>query len=147
MPWLQKALSRQPPFMNWPSTIRTFAIISYFFIFLQGMMIPVPLGCILFFGLFDAPWPNRIFVILADLSLVTLFLLSFCEKTKTTLTLEMIAFFLLLSPLIAVLTQFPLQQFSYFLFLFPASCFVVLFPLSILLSFREYRFSLKTTGG
>lgn len=61
---------------------RTLAIVSYLFIFLQGIIISIPFVCMLFVGLFEAEPLTRIFIILADIALLTLFILSFHERTK-----------------------------------------------------------------
>jgi hypothetical protein len=126
---------------------RTLAIISYLFIFLQGMIIAIPFGYMLFVGLFEAETLTRIFIILADIALLTLFTLSFNQRSKRSLLIELIAYFLLLSPLIRILSIVPIDKFNYLLFIIPVISFVVLYPLSVLLSFREYRHTLKTTGG
>jgi hypothetical protein len=127
--------------------LRAIAIVSYLFIFLQGMIIAIPFGCLLFVGLFDTEPMTRIFIILADIALLTLFIHSFKKKTKTSLLIELIAYFLLLSPLIRILITVPLHMFNYLLFIIPVTCFAVLYPLSVLFSFKEYRQELKTTGG
>jgi DMSO/TMAO reductase YedYZ heme-binding membrane subunit len=61
---------------------RTLAIVSYLFIFLQGMIIAIPFGCMLFVGLFEAEPLTRIFIILADIALLTLFILSLISELK-----------------------------------------------------------------
>src|SRR5215216_3814058 len=96
---------------------RSLAIISYLFIFLQGMIIAIPFGCMLFIGLFEAEPLTRIFIILAGIALLMLFILSFNRRTKRSLLLEFIAYFLLLSPLITILTTVPLYMFNYLLFI------------------------------
>ena len=126
---------------------RTLAIISYLFIFLQGMIIAIPFGCMLFVGLFEAEPLTRVFIILADMALLVLFILSFNKRTKRSLLIELIVYFLLLSPLIRILSIVPIDKFNYLLFIMPVTSFVVLYPLSVLFSFREYRHTLKTTGG
>ena len=125
---------------------RTLAIVSYLFIFLQGMIIAIPFGCMLFVGLFEAEPLTRIFIILADIALPSLFILSFKERTKKSLLIEFIASFLLLSPLIRILSIIPIDKFNYFLFTIPVTCFVVLYPLSVFFSLKEYRRNIKTTG-
>ncbi len=111
------------------------------------MIIPIPFGCLLFAGLFEAEPVTRVFIILADIALLALFVLSFNERTKRSLIIELIAYFLLLSPLIRILSIVPIDKFNYLLFTIPVTSFAVLYPLSVLFSFREYRHTLKTTGG
>lgn len=132
--------------MKLSSLFRTLAIVSYLFIFLQGMIIAIPFGCMLFIGLFEAEPLTRIFIILADIALLTLFILSFNQRNKKSLLIEFIAYFLLLSPLVRILSIVPIDKFNYLLFIVPVIGFVVLYPLSVLLSFREYRHTLKTTN-
>ena len=126
---------------------RAFAIISYFFIFLQGMIIPIPFGCMLIVGLFDVEPINRVFIILADIALLALYALSFKQRTKRSLWVEVIAYFLLLSPLIRILSIIPIDRFNDPPFIIPFASFVVLYPLSLLFSFKEYRQALQRTGG
>jgi hypothetical protein len=111
------------------------------------MIIAIPFGYMLFVGLFEAETLTRIFIILADIALLTLFTLSFNQRSKRSLLIELIAYFLLLSPLIRILSIVPIDKFNYLLFIIPVISFVVLYPLSVLLSFRGYRHTLKTTGG
>ena len=119
--------------------MRILSIIAYFFIFLKGSMILLPFGLFLFGGLFDGEPLERILIAAADLALLSLVIILFKEKSKITLLIEIIAYFVLLLPLIHIFISFSFDNFNYFLFLFPAICFVVLYPLSVLESFRKYR--------
>ncbi len=74
--WLLATIMKLSPFF------RTLAIVSYLFIFLQGMIIAIPFGCMLFVGLFEAEPLTRIFIILADIALLTLFILSLISELK-----------------------------------------------------------------
>ena len=126
---------------------RVLAIISYLFTFLQGMIIAIPFGCMLFVGLFEAEPVTRIFIILADIALLSLFILSFNQRNKRSLFIELIAYFLLLSPLVRILSIVPIEKFNYLQFIVPVTSFIVLYPLSVLFSFKEYRRTLTATGG
>ena len=119
--------------------MRIISIIAYLLIFLQGSMILVPLGCLLAMGVFTAGPIMRILILLADISLVALFILSFRKWSKTKLVIEIVCYILLLLPLLKILSSFPIEMFNYFLFWFPFAVFVVLFPLSIVLSYRNYK--------
>lgn len=119
--------------------MRIISIIAYLLIFLQGSMILVPLGCLLAMGVFTAEPIMRILILLADISLVALFILSFRKWSKTKLVIEIVCYILLLLPLLKILSSFPIEMFNYFLFWFPFAVFVVLFPLSIVLSYRNYK--------
>jgi hypothetical protein len=102
-------------------------------------MILLPFGLLLVTGLFTAEPLMRILILLADISLITMLIISFKEKTKMNLVIEIISYFVLLLPLLKIFTSFPFEMFTYFLFLFPAICFIVFFPLSIVSSYRQYR--------
>jgi hypothetical protein len=119
--------------------LRGFAIIAYFFIFLQGSMILIPFGLLLVTGLFEAEPIMRSLIALADISLIVLIVISFKEKSKITLVTEIIVYFLLLLPILKIFFSFPFDRFNYFLFLFPAACFLLLFPISIFLAYRKDR--------
>lgn len=126
--------------------IRLFSIIAYFFIFLQGSMILLPFCLLLIGGPFSGEPIMRILISLADVSLIVLFVFAFKKVTRVNVIIDIIAFILLLLPLIKIFTSFPFEMFNYFLFLFPCICFIVLFVLSIVLSYREYRKKLATHG-
>ena len=100
---------------------RALAILSYLFIFLQGMIIAVPFGCLLFIGLFEAEPLTRIFIFFADIALITLLILSFNQKTKRSLLIEFIVYFVLLSPLIRILSIVPINTICCSLFRLLAS--------------------------
>ena len=102
-------------------------------------MILIPYGLLLITGLFNAEPIMRILILLADISLIVLLIISLKKKTKNTLLIEIIAFFLLVLPLLKIFTSFLFERFNYFLFLFPATCFIVFFPLSIVVSYKKYR--------
>ncbi len=119
--------------------MRVLSIITYFFIFLKGSMILLPFGLLLLTGGFEAEPLTRVFIIIADLTLIAILIISFKEKSRITLTIEVISYFLLLLPLIRIFTSFSFDNFNYFLFLFPTGCFIILYPLSVYESFRKYR--------
>ena len=118
---------------------RTLAILAYFFIFLQGMLIKIPFGLLLMSGLFEAEPLTRVFIALTDIFLIILLIVSFKEKSKWTLSVEIISYFVLLLPLMRIFTSFPFDMFNYFSFLFPAICFALLYPLSVYFSYRAFK--------
>ena len=101
-------------------------------------MILLPFGLLLLTGIFTAEPAMRIMILLADLSLIALLSLSFRKRTKIHFLIEIIAYFILLLPLLKIFTSFPFRDFNYFLFIFPAVSFITLFPLSIVSSYRRY---------
>ena len=126
-------------FMKISSTLRAISITSYFFIFLQGMIIQLPFVCLLFSGILEGETLSRVLVFCADISLVTLLILSFKKKTRWTLTIEVLIYFILLLPLVNIFVRFSFDWFNYFLFLFPISLFIITYPLSVFYSYREYK--------
>lgn len=128
------------------SVVRTFSIVAYLLIFLQGSMIVLPFGLLLLTGIFSAEPLLRFFIVLADLALIGLLLLSFTKRTRYTTLIEIACFLCMLLPLLNRFSSFPFDRFNYFLFLFPAGCFLFLFPLSIFLADREYRKSRDVSG-
>jgi hypothetical protein len=125
--------------MKFHSIFRTLSIVCYLFIFLQGMIITMPFILVLTLGIADAVPIMKILLTLADLALIGLAILNFRRKTKATIALECIVFFLLLSPLLRTLTAFPLQMFDYPLFIVPFAGFVTLYPLSLLFTYLDYQ--------
>jgi len=118
--------------------MRSLSIFCYFFIFLQGSMILLPFGLLLISGLFGAEPLTRIFIALADATLIVLLILSFKKRTKGTLILEGVAYPILLLPLLRIFLLFSFEWFNYFLFLFPTGCFLILYPISVFQSYRKY---------
>ena len=96
------------------SMMRILSIIAYFFIFLQGSMIQIPFGLLLLTGLFEGEPIMRVLIALADISLITLLIISFNKKTNTSLAIEIISYFVLLLPLLKIVSSFPFKMFNYF---------------------------------
>jgi hypothetical protein len=120
------------------SLLRTFSIIAYLLIFLQGSMILLPLGLMLITGIFSAEPLMRVLLALADIALFCLLIIPFYKRSRRTTFIEIISYFFLLLPLLNIFTSFSFKWFNYLLFLFPAGFFVVSFPLSIFLAHRKY---------
>ena len=99
----------------------------------------MPFILVLVFGIPGAEPITRLFLLLADLGLIFLAILSFKKKSKLTIALECVIYFMLLSPLVCTLAIFPLSMFEYSLFYVPFAGFVILYPLSLLFSCLEYR--------
>lgn len=126
--------------------LRILSLLAYVCILLHGEVIALPLGFILLFGLFTPEPLNMtfLFIVLADLTLLSLFALTLIRKTRKTILIEMWAYFFLLLPLIAAITSVPIRQFNYSLFIIPAISFLVLYPISVFLSYSDYK--KKQTG-
>ena len=123
--------------MNMVPLFRSFSIIAYFLIFLQGSMTLLPFGLLLLTGVFTAEPLMRILIGLADLALLGLMINSFYRRSRWTTLFEIISFVVLLVPLLKIFMSFSFQWFNYFLFLFPVACFIIFFPLSIFLAHRK----------
>jgi hypothetical protein len=118
---------------------RTLSILCYSFIFVPGMMIALPFILVLTVGICDAYPGLRLLLILADLGLILLGVLSFRKKSKLTIALHCLIYFMLLSPLLWMLTFSPNQLFGFLFFTAPFGGFVLLYPLSVLSSWLDYR--------
>jgi hypothetical protein len=120
--------------------LRILSLLAYVCIFLPGEKIALPLGFILLFGL-SMPEPLNItflFIVLADLALLSLFTLMLIKKTRKTILVEMLAYVFLLLPLIADIPSIPIRLLNHPLFIVPAVGFIVLYPLSAYLSYSDY---------
>ena len=79
--------------------MRELSIIAYFFIFLQGSMIPVPFALLLVAGLRSIEPLTGVFIVMADIALLTLLFIAVFKRSKTRLIIEAAAFLILLLPL------------------------------------------------
>lgn len=122
--------------------MRELSIIAYFFIFLQGSLIPVPLAILLVAGFRSIDPLTGIFIVMADIALLTLLFIAVFKRSKTRVVIEAAAFVILLLPLLRILFSFPLSMFNNIWFLFPFGCFVILYPWSVVRSYRKYKNSI-----
>ena len=130
--------------MKVDAIMRLFSIICYLFIFLSGQVIALPFGLFLATVMFDGVEPmERVLLILADVSLISLVIVSVNSKTVWSLVIEIVAFVLLLLPFIRMFIDWPLKTFNYLLFTVPFGGFVILYAASLVKSIREYNLSQK----
>lgn len=122
--------------------MRELSIIAYFFIFLQGSLIPVPFAILLVAGLRSIDSLTGVFIVMADVALLTLLFIAVFKRSKTRVIIEAAAFVVLLLPLLRILFSFPLSMFNNVWFLFPFGCFVILYPWSVVRSYRKYKNSI-----
>lgn len=122
--------------------MRELSIIAYFFIFLQGSMIPVPFAILLVAGLRSIDPVTGVFIVMADIALLALLFIAVFKRSKTRVVIEAAAFVILLLPLLRILFSFPLSMFNNVWFLFPFGCFVILYPWSVVRSYRKYKNSI-----
>lgn len=119
--------------------MRRLSIICYLFICLPGQMIVIPFGLFLVTGIFEgAESLERILLILADLSIISLIILSIKSKIRWSLAIEIVAFVLLLLPFLKIFIGWLLKTFNYLLFTVPFGGFVILYLGSLVKSIREY---------
>ncbi len=122
--------------------MRELSIIAYFFIFLQGSMFPVPFAILLVAGLRSIDPLTGIFIVMADIALLTLLFIAVFKRSKTRLIIDALAFVVLLLPLLRIIYSFPLSMFNNVWFLFPFGCFVIFYPWSVVRSYRKYKNSI-----
>jgi len=119
--------------------MRELSIIAYFFIFLQGSMIPVPFAILLVAGFRNIDPLTGVFIVMADIALLTLLFIAVFKRSKTRVIIEAIAFVILLLPLLRIMFTFSFSMFNNVWFLFPFGCFVILYPWSVVRSYRKYK--------
>lgn len=122
--------------------MRELSIIAYFFIFLQGSIVPVPFVLLLVAGLRSFEPITGVLIVIADITLLTLLFIAVFKRSKTRLIIEAAAFVFLLLPLIRIVFYFPFSMFNNVWFLFPFGCFIILYPWSVIRSYRKYKNSI-----
>ena len=121
------------------SLFRILSIAAYLSIIFKGMMLPIPFGFHLVFGLADAEPVTRTLMILADCALVCLCISATRKRTKDILIFETAAYFILLLPLVRILTYGTVEEYNYLLFIVPTACFIILYPVSLFFACRELK--------
>ena len=119
-------------------TFKVISIISYFLIILMGSMIGIPFFFWILFTIFDFGNPDQFFALLAIIGLLLNFLTRNKQKTLKILSLDILSFLLLISPLIRRMTAISIEKFNYLLFIIPTIIFVVFYLISIVLSVKKY---------
>lgn len=122
---------------------RVIAIISYLLIFLMGQMIGVPFFFWLAFTLFDFGNIDQLFAFFAVVGLVTICINHNKTRTAKLLALDLLCFFLLISPLIRRMTAVPIELFNYLAFIIPTTLFVSFYIASLFFGCKQYS-QLKT---
>ena len=122
---------------------RVIAIISYLLIFLMGQMIGVPFFFWLAFTLFDFGNIDQLFAFFAVVGLVTICINHNKTRTAKLLALDLLCFFLLISPLIRRMTAVPIELFNYLAFIIPTTLFVSFYTASLFFGCKQYS-QLKT---
>jgi len=119
-------------------TFKAISIISYLLIILMGSMIGVPFLFWILFTVFDFGNPDQFFALLAIIGLLLNFSTRNKQKTIKILSLDILSFLLLISPIIRRMTAIPIEKFNYLLFIIPTIIFVVFYLISMFFSVKEY---------
>lgn len=114
------------------NAIRVTSIISYFLIILTGQMIGIPFILWLISTIFDFGKFDQIFAILGICGVILNF-----TKWKNNISLTIISFLLMLSPLISRVTQVPIEKFNYLAFQIPLAIFITLYTTFIILTIKQ----------
>lgn len=119
-------------------TYRVIAVISYLLIMLMGQMIALPFFFWLAFTLFDFGNIDQLFAFLAVAGLVTICINHKKARTSKILTLDLLCFFLLASPLFRRMTAVPIELFNYLAFIIPTALFALFYTASLFFGCRQY---------
>ena len=119
-------------------TFKAISIISYLLIILMGSMIGVPFLFWILFTVFDFGNPDQFFALLAIIGLLLNFSTRNKQKTIKILSLDILSFLLLISPIIRRMTAIPIEKFNYLLFIIPTIIFVVFYLISMFFPVKEY---------
>lgn len=112
--------------------LRIFAVISYVLIMLAGWMSALPLIFWLLFTMFDFGNIDQLFSICAVIGIILNF-----TKLKNSISISLLAFVLMLSPLASRMVQVPISVFNYWGFKIPLLIFFVSYILSLLLLIKN----------
>ena len=124
--------------MTLQKTFRVIAIVSYLFIMLMGQMIALPFFFWLLFTLFDFGNVDQLFAFLAIAGLVIIYINQNKTRTLKILTLDLLCFFLLASPLVRRMTAVPIEVFDYLAFIIPTTLFALFYTTSLFFGCRQY---------
>jgi hypothetical protein len=105
---------------------------------LMGQMIALPFFFWLAFTLFDFGNIDQLYAFLAVMGLVTICINHNKTRTSKVLTLDLICFFLLASPLVRRMTAVSIEVFNYLAFIIPTALFVMFYTASLFFGCRQY---------
>ena len=114
------------------NAIRTISIISYLLIILAGEMIGLPFICWLFFTLFDFGNIDQLFAFLGIIGIILNL-----TKWKNEISITVISFALMLSPIVSRLIQVPLEKFNYLAFQIPLTIFIITYLTFIVINIKQ----------
>jgi hypothetical protein len=90
------------------------------------------------FTLFDFGNIDQLFALLAVIGLAAICINHNKTRTSKVLTLDVICFFLLASPLVRRMTAVPIELFNYLAYIIPTALFAFFYTASLLLGCRQY---------
>lgn len=114
--------------------IRIISLASYFLIILSGQMIGLPFICWLLFTSFDFGNIDQLFAILGIAGVVINL-----SKWKNNITLTIVSFILMLTPIISRLMQVPVEMFDYLAFQIPLTIFIITYLTFIVLNIMHIK--------
>jgi hypothetical protein len=123
--------------MKLSSVFKAFAVLAYFFIFLKGTMISLPMVIYLLFTLVDWGTTQQLFSTLAFLGLILYFSHPVFLSPKKKLLIDSIVFLCLASPVVYRLLSSHPGLHNYPLFVIPVVCFGLLFLTALVLVGRQ----------
>lgn len=112
--------------------LRITSIISYLIIILAGQIIGIPFILWLLFTVFDFGSTDQFFAILG-----TLGVLLTITKWKNKISITILSFLLMLSPLISRMMQVPIENFNYMGFKIPFLIFIISYLVFIILNAKN----------
>lgn len=130
--------------------LRVISIAFYLLIMLMGQIIAIPFFCWLVYNLFAFGSIDQLFALLASVGLVMIWNNHRKIRTAKILAVDIVCFFLLISPFVWRMTEVPIGLFSYMAFIIPATLFVLFYIAALFFGCKQYVrlrriTSLKTT--
>jgi hypothetical protein len=104
----------------------------------MGQMIGLPFFFWLLFTLFDFGNIDQIFAFFAIVGLVIICINHNKIRTSKVLTLDLLCFLLLASPIIRRMTAVPIELFNYLAFIIPTTSFALFYIASLFFGCRQY---------
>ena len=103
----------------------------------MGQMIALPFFFWLAFTLFDFGNIDQLFALLAVVGLVIICINHNKTRTSKVLTLDVICFFLMASPLVRRMSTVPIELFNYLAFIIPTALFALFYTASLFFGCKQ----------
>jgi uncharacterized membrane protein len=104
----------------------------------MGEMIGLPFFLWLLFNAFNFGQLDQLYAILGILGLILLIKHVAKKRTARIFLIDILCFFLLITPLIGRLLSVPIEKFAYGAFIVPLSLFVIFYLISLWYSYNQY---------